>query len=1030
MTDKLYGKPDTKKSFFSIAEDVLEYWKDLGIKEKIFQPEQGRKKDFVFLEGPPTANGRPHVGHAMTRTVKDTVLRFKYMDGYNVLRRTGGWDCHGLPVELEAEKHFGFKTKKEIEDFGIDRFNQYCRESIFRYIDEWKNVDDLLGFWVDHDNAYITLKNDYIESEWWALKEMYSKGLLVKDYKIVPYCPRCETSLSSHEVSQGYDEVKDPSLYVKFREKGHEKRYFLAWTTTPWTLPSNEFLSVNPDIEYSLIKQGEEEYYLATEIVPKLFGDDFETLATFSGKELSGKEYEQLIPFLGKPEGSMRVVTGSHVVVTEGTGVVHTSPAFGADDFDVGKREGVELLNPVNLSGRFQDDRLPWNGDFVKDADIDIIKYLKSNNMVYRSTKVEHTYPFCYRCGSPLLYYPLEAWFITVSGIRDKLMDNNQKINWYPDHLKDGRFGNFLSEAKDWALSRNRYWGTPLPVWKCQNDHFFVAGSRQDLKDHGGIMPEDLHRPFVDDVKLKCDTCQGEMVREPYVIDTWFDSGSATYAAMHYPFEDRFSPGRNFPIDFITEAIDQTRGWYYTMHVISSLLFDSNAYKNALTINFILDEQGRKMSKSKGNSVFALDFVQEVGPDPMRLFFLTGAPWKVKSIDKKLISEVTSKTLGTLMNVYSFFASNAELDGYRYTGLERSDNLLDRWMISVVNSTVKSVREKMENYQLHLALKEIQELINRLSNFYLRLSRRRFWSEGMDDEKKRAYSTLYFAIDTTLRMLAPIAPFTTEYIHRLLTGGKESIHFREFPVFDEKFVEPELEDSFRVAESVIESVRRVRQLTGIKGRQPVTEVLVSGASELRKEIVELVKPEINAREMRFVNSVDRPMKRQVSLIVKEAAPVLRKDLKKVQSYLEGANQEQLLAEVDNSGAIDADGVTISRELLTVEESPLGDYGYTSDSGTGIEVFVNRKIDHDLLLEGTARELIRRIQVMRKDMDLDYDRKISTTVSGNPEIIESLKKFRTWIMDETLSTSIEEKDSAEAREWDINGEKVRISITPL
>ncbi len=568
MTKLTYRKPDTGKSFFDLAEDVLKKWKDMEIKERILRTERDGK-NFVFLEGPPTANGRPHVGHAMTRTVKDTVLRYRYMRGYNLQRRSAGWDCHGLPVELEAEKHFGFKTKKEIEDFGIDKFNEYCRESIFRYIDEWMRVDDLLGFWIDHDSAYITLRNDYIESEWWALKTMFDRGLLIKDYKIVPYCPRCETSLSSHEVSQGYDEVRDPSVYVKFREKGSDSTYFLAWTTTPWTLPANEFLSVNPDVEYSLIEHGGEYFYLASQMVERVFGEGYEFIKKFRGSELEGKEYDQLITFLDAPQNTMKVVSGSHVVVTEGTGVVHTSPAFGADDFDVGKRMGVEIINPVNLSGKFDDEKLPWNGLFVKDADVEILKYLKTNGMVYKSEKVEHTYPFCYRCGTPLLYYPLEAWFIQVSTIRDKLIANNEKINWFPDHLKEGRFGNFLAEAKDWALSRNRYWGTPLPVWKCISGHYFVAGSKKDLSDNGGEVPEDLHRPFIDNVTLKCRECGEQMTREPYVIDTWFDSGSSTYAAMHYPFEKEFSPGRNFPIDFITEAIDQTRGWYFTLHLIS-----------------------------------------------------------------------------------------------------------------------------------------------------------------------------------------------------------------------------------------------------------------------------------------------------------------------------------------------------------------------------------------------------------------------------------------------------------------------------
>ncbi len=1028
MSQVTYKKPDTRKSFFSLAEEVLSIWKEKELKDKVFRREIG-EKNFVFLEGPPTANGRPHVGHAMTRTIKDTVLRYRYMRGYDIRRRTAGWDCHGLPVELEAEKHFGFKTKKEIEDFGIDKFNQYCRESIFRYIDEWMSVDDLLGFWIDHDNAYITLRNDYIESEWWALKSMFENGLLIKDYKIVPYCPRCETSLSSHEVSQGYDEVKDPSVYVKFKEKGEENTYFLAWTTTPWTLPSNEFLSVNPDVEYSLVSVGDEKFYIASDMAGKLFKGKYEVLKKYKGQDLAGKEYEQLIPFLGKPKNTMRVVSGTHVVVTEGTGVVHTSPAFGADDFEVGKREGVEILNPVNVSGKFSDERLPWKGLFVKDADVEILKYLKSRGLVFKSEKVEHTYPFCYRCGTPLLYYPLEAWFIEVSTIRDKLISNNEKINWLPEHLKEGRFGNFLSEAKDWALSRNRYWGTPLPVWKCENDHFIAIGGKQDIIDNGGKVPEDFHRPFIDEVVLKCKKCGQEMNREQYVIDTWFDSGSSPYAALHFPFEREFSPEVYFPIDFITEAIDQTRGWFYTMHVISSLLFDTNAYRNALTIDFVLDEQGRKMSKSKGNSVYALDFVKEIGPDPMRLFFLTGAPWKAKSIDKKLITETSSKTLGTLMNVYSFFASNASLDGYKFDRLEPSGNLLDRWITSEVNSTIRDVTNKMDSYQLHSALRSIQELIDKISNFYLRLSRRRFWSEGMDDEKRRAYSTLYYALDATLKMLAPIAPFTTDYVYLMLTNDRNSVHEEDFPAYDERFMDPVLENEFLKASSIIESVRRIRQLRNVKGRQPVTEILVGGTGSLEAEMVELLKSETNCREMKFISADERPIVRTVELVVSEAAPVLRSNLKKVQDYLDEAEAASLIKELKETGKITVDGIEVDSAIVQIVEKESAPYGFTADSKTDIEVFVNCEINEDLMLEGSARELIRRIQVMRKDLNLEYDQKIKTTISGGKIISNTVRKFGRNIQDETLSIEIEDEKSEKGKEWDINGEKVTIGIEP-
>lgn len=1029
MRTENYKPIEHTTSMLRISEEMLDIWKNNNTIGDIISDSSG-DKDFVFLEGPPTANGRPHVGHAMTRTIKDTVLRYKKMTGHRILRRTGGWDCHGLPVELEAEKYFGFKTKKEIEDYGIGKFNQYCRESVFKYIDEWKKVDNMLGFWVDQDDAYVTLRDDYIESEWWALKSLFERDMLVKDYKIIPYCPRCETSLSSHEVSQGYEEVKDPSVYVKFRETGFDKRYFIAWTTTPWTLPSNEFLAVNPSIEYSLVEKDGEEYYIASDVVQRVLKENYKIIERFLGQELVGKKYEQLLPFLKKPHGTMKVVAGDHVTVEDGSGIVHTSPAFGADDFDIGKEEGVEILNPVNQSGKFSDKALPWYGLFVKDADVEIIKFLKENKMLLKSEKITHTYPFCYRCGTPLLYYPLEAWFIRVSAIRKKLIENNAKINWIPEYLKEGRFGNFLSEAKDWSLSRNRFWGTPLPVWACPNGHYKAIGGREDIKKLGGKVPEDLHRPYIDDVTFKCPECGKTMKREPYVIDTWFDSGSATYAAKHYPFETGFSPDRNFPIDFISEAIDQTRGWFYTLHAISSLLFDTNAYKNAVVIGFVLDEQGRKMSKSKGNSVFALDFVNDFGPDPARLFFLNGAPWKDRAIDKKLISEITRKTLGTLINIYTFFSSNANIDGYEYEGALPSKNLLDRWLISRVNSTIKDVRSYMDNYEMHLALKEIQELIEDFSNFYLRLSRRRFWSEEVDENKKTAYSTLYFSLLSTLKMLAPMTPFFSDYLYLNLTGSKGSIHKESYPEADESAIDLSLEKHFSVALSVIESVRRIRQESNIKGRQPVTEILVSFEGELPEEIIEIIRPEVNCRELKFITESERPLKHEVKLVLSKAAPVLKSQVKAAMDNLSKTDPEALIKELKKMGKFRVEGFELGPEFFDVISLPEKSYGYNLDEKSGVEVFLNREIDEELAKEGLSRDIIRRIQVMRKEMSLEYYQRIRTAIEGDKKLIDSVASFKKWIMDETLSDELVEEHAEDSKEWDIDGEKIRISIKPL
>ena len=1025
MPDRVYEQIDVNRSLKAIGDEMLTYWKSAGIIEKALNSTLG-EKPFSFLEGPPTANGRPHVGHAMTRTVKDTFLRYRYMTGHRISGRTGGWDCHGLPVEIEAEKHFGFRVKKQIEEFGIDKFNQYCRESVFSYIDEWIETDEHLGYWVDQENAYVTMRSEFIESEWWALKKMFHDGMLVRDFKIVPYCPRCETSLSSHELAQGYDDAKDPSVYVKFKETGYDNRYFLAWTTTPWTLPANQFLAVNGKVNYALVKSSKDEFYVAEPFVHTLFGKDAKILSVVKGTELVGKTYEQLIPLISAPKGSLVVVSGDHVAVDEGTGIVHTSPAFGADDFDIAKRLGIEIINPINQSGKFEDERLPWNGKFFKDADTEILIWLKTRDKVFRSEKITHTYPFCYRCDTPLIYYPLQAWFIRVSTIRDRLLQNNDKINWLPDFLREGRFGNFLTEAKDWALSRNRYWGTPLPVWTCPDGHMVAIGSLQELRDLGAAVPEDLHRPYVDAIKFPCPTCGREMIREPYVIDTWFDSGSATYAARNYPITEKKV---SMPISFITEAIDQTRGWFYTMHVIGSILFNTNAYENVLSIDFILDEQGRKMSKSRGNSVFAIDFVNEFGPDPARLFFWTGIPWRSKAIDRKLIAEIARKVFGTLSNVYSFFSSNANLDSYRFDGLMKPTNLLDRWIVSRTNSTVRDARKYMDSYNAHLALKSLEELIDDLSNFYLRLSRRRFWSDNLDEEKERAYSTLFYALNTTVLMLAPLAPFFSEYLYRKLKPVLESVHLQKFPEVLENFIEPSLEDEVRISESILELARKIRQENSIKGRQPVTEIVVSSTGNLRRELLDVISPELNAREVRFVARKGRPVVRKLRLKIKEAAPVLRGNLERVKRILEGDSGE-LLEKFENDGKIQIMNHVVTADFVEVTESPLEGYAMEYDPKLGIWLFINLKLDQDLVREGMSREIIRRVQVMRKELDLQYDETISLAVFGNDDLRTVVEKYSESIRKETLAVSLEFSTDDEARKWDIDGESVFIRIVPI
>ncbi len=1023
MNQKLYENVDVNRSIVDIDKEVLNYWEKKNILNDILKTKRGNK-NFTFLEGPPTANGRPHVGHLMTRTVKDTVMRYKYMMGYDILRRTGGWDCHGLPVEIEAEKHFGFNSKKDIENFGIEKFNEYCKDSVFKYIDEWNEIDNLIGYWIDEENSYVTLRNDYMESEWYALKTLFDENMLVKDYKIVPYCPRCGTSLSSHEVAQGYKNIDDPSVYVKFMVKGHKNRYFIAWTTTPWTLQSNEFLAVNPDLEYALIESEGNEYYLLSSIVDKLF-DKYKILSEFKGEALSGMEYEQLMPFLQAPKNTMKVVTGNFVTADDGTGIVHAAPAFGADDFEIGKKFGVPILNPVSLDGKFNNE-VPWKDKFVIDANSEIIGYLKENKLLFKSQKVKHTYPFCYRCGTRLLYYPLDAWFIKVSNIRKSLEENNEKINWYPDYLKEGRFGNFLSEAKDWALSRDRYWGTPLPVWKCNNKHYLAIGGRDDIKKYGGSVPEDLHRPFIDNVKLKCPQCNEEMAREPYVIDTWFDSGSATYAAMHYPFNKNYNV-KNIPVDFISEAIDQTRGWFYTLHVISSLLLKRNGYKNVMSISFILDEHGQKMSKSKGNFVTAKDFINEYGADAARLFFFSGAPWNSKSIDKKLINDTTRKVFSTLSNIYSFFVSNANLDNFIFDKLEKPENLLDKWLLSRLNSAVADVRNNMDDYNIHIALRSIMDLINDFSNYYLRLSRKRFWEGNLDSEKKRAYETLYYTLFNIIKLMAPLAPFFSDYLYLKLSGSEKTVHMENYPEADRYYINKDLENEFNYAISIMELSRRLRQESNIKGRQTVKEILIYSDMNLSNEILNIISPELNSEEIRFIKEDEKPVKYIIKPVFSKVAPVLKA---KTNAFVEYLNKNNTYDELLKTGKIKFDSNEFGRDVLEITEIPHENYAYTSDSKSGIGVFINKDIDENLKLIGYARETIRRIQVMRKDLNLGYSDSINTYIDSNGELLVAVKKFSSMIMKETLTDKIITGNTKDFRYWDIEDKKIGIKIEKI
>ncbi len=980
-----YFRSETQKAnFVQLEEEILNGWN----KEKTFERSVARRdgcEKFVFIEGPPTANGLPHPGHILTRVVKDLVLRYKTMCGFYVERKAG-WDTHGLPVEIEVEKELGTNSKHEIEEYGIEKFNQKCKDSVFRYEKEWVNATKRVGFWIDMDSPYITFDNGYIESVWWSLKEIWSRGLLYKGYKVVPYCPRCETTLSSHEVAQGYEDVEDPSIYVKFRLK-QEQIFMLAWTTTPWTLFGNIALAVHPEHTYVKVKVKEEILILAEARLDALDGE-YEIIGRLKGKDLEGKEYEQLfeVPVEGE---SHRVITAEFVTLEEGTGVVHIAPAFGEDDYEVCRDKGLGFSQPVDSKGQFTSE-IPFPslvGVFVKDADKRIIEMLEQRGLLYKESTYLHSYPFCWRCGSPLLYYARESWFIGMKSLRDKLIANNEKINWYPEHLKYGRFGNFLENIEDWALSRERFWGTPLNIWICEEcGAECCVGSIEELKERAKGLPQesdfDLHRPYIDEVVFRCDECGGEMRRVEDVIDCWYDSGAAPFAQWHYPFENEEFK-RNFPANFITEAIDQTRGWFYSLLAVSTAIFDEPPYLNVLSLGHILDEKGVKMSKSKGNVVDITSILNTTGADALRWYFFTACPpWEDIRFSELAIVERQKKFLNTLWNSYFFFVTYAIIDKFnpaeKAIAIEKR-SAMDRWIMSRLNTLIKEVIGSLERFEIHLAARRVEDfVVNDLSNWYIRRSRRRFWVVEENFDKDCAYLTLYEVLVALCKLLAPFVPFVTEHIYQnivrtVLEEEQESVHLCDYPSPDESLIDAELEDSMDLVTKLVEAGRRARSDAGIKIRQPLKEVVVvcsKEKSEKASSLVGILKDELNVREVKFEEKSE---------------------------FVAGERYKQVGIDEDTA------------------------------------LFLDISLDKSLIEEGLVRDLVRRIQGMRKDLDLDYTAKIEIMYEGDEEVKEAINRFSDYISEETLAVDIKEgKASGSAKEihekrWKIGKKEVYLAI---
>ncbi|MBX4270305.1 isoleucine--tRNA ligase [Clostridium estertheticum] len=1033
----MYKKIDPSKNFMDIENDVLKFWKEKDIIQKNFDLNK-EGETFTFYDGPPTANGKPHIGHVLTRVMKDLIPRYKVMKGYNVPRKAG-WDTHGLPVELEIEKKLGINGKPGIEAYGVEKFVEECKASVFSYVNMWKEMSERVGYWVDMDNPYVTYHNDYIESVWWALKQMWDKDLLYKGHKVMPYCPRCGTSLSSHEVAQGYKDVKEMSAYVKFKVKNEDK-YILVWTTTPWTLPSNVALAVNKKYDYVEVDQEGETLILSRDLLSKLEGE-YEVVREFKGEALLGLEYEQMFDFYTPKEKAFYVVHGDFVTLSDGTGIVHIAPAYGEDDNLLGKKYDLPLINLVDVEGKFVDCVTPWKGIFVKDADAKILEYLKENNVLYKAEKFEHSYPHCWRCDTPLLYYPRESWFVRMSSMRDKLIENNNKVNWMPDNVRTGRMGKFLEGVIDWSISRTRYWGTPLPIWECECGHRELIGSIAELNEKGIDVPDgiELHKPYIDNVHLKCPKCGKTMTRVEEVIDCWFDSGSMPFAQHHYPFENKEVFEANFPAQFISEAVDQTRGWFYTLLAISTTVFDTNPFENCIVLGHVLDKNGLKMSKHKGNVLSPFTILENQGADALRWYFYTAsAPWLPSRFYEGAVIDAQRKFIGTLWNVYSFYVLYADIDNFDPTKYEsfESVNIMDKWMMSKLNSLVKDIDQHLTNYRITQGALELEDFIEELSNWYVRRNRSRYWVESLTEDKIGAYMTLYRVITTFAKISAPFIPFVTEELYQNLVvafdkKAPESIHLCAWPEYREDQVDKALEEEMDVAYRTVKLGRSARNAANIKNRQPLSKMLVSSKS-LPEYYGQIVKEELNIKEVELGADISKYVKFEI----KPNLPVLGKPYGRLIPGIKkaiGAMNQMELAQTINKGnvvTINVNGteIELDSEKLLVTMQGLEGYAFAGEGEMGVVLITH--ITDELKEEGNVREILSKIQNMRKESGFEVADKITIYVSGNEMLQNVIAKFEDQIKKDTLSVEIVYNSDREYKTVKINGEDLQLDLVKL
>ena len=1049
----MYNKVSTNMNFVEREKEIEKFWRDNDIFKKSMENRK-EGETYTFYDGPPTANGKPHIGHVLTRVIKDMIPRYQTMKGKMVPRKAG-WDTHGLPVELEVEKLLGLDGKEQIEEYGLDPFIKKCKESVWKYKGMWEDFSETVGFWADMDNPYVTYDDNFIESEWWALKQIWDKKLLYKGFKIVPYCPRCGTPLSSHEVAQGYKDVKERSAIARFKVKD-EDAYILAWTTTPWTLPSNVALCVNPNETYVKVKAGDGyTYYMAEALLDSVLGklaDEengvkaYEILETYKGSDLENKEYEPLFDFakdiIAKQHKKAYYVTcDTYVTMGDGTGVVHIAPAFGEDDAQVGRKYDLPFVQLVNGKGEMTEET-PYAGVFCKKADPMVLKDLEEKGLLFDAPKFEHSYPHCWRCDTPLIYYARESWFIKMTAVKDDLVRNNNTVNWIPESIGKGRFGDWLENIQDWGISRNRYWGTPLNVWECECGHQECIGSRAELAEKSGnpdAAQVELHRPYIDAVTIKCPDCGKEMHRVPEVIDCWFDSGATPFAQHHYPFENKEVFEQQFPAKFISEAVDQTRGWFYSLMAESTLLFNKAPYENVIVLGHVQDENGQKMSKSKGNAVDPFEALEQYGADAIRwYFYINSAPWLPNRFHGKAVQEGQRKFMSTLWNTYAFYVLYAEIDQFdatKYTLDYEKLPVMDKWLLSKLNTLVKTVDENLGNYRIPEAARALDSFVDEMSNWYVRRSRDRFWAKGMEQDKINAYMTLYTALVTVAKTAAPMIPFMTEDIYQNLVRNldptaPESIHLCDFPVANEQHIDKELEDNMEAVLKIVVIGRACRNTANIKTKQPIGKMYVKADFALSEYFVEIIEDELNVKSVEFTEDVSAFTSYTFKPQLRTVGPKYGKYLKQIQQTLASLDGNQAMAKLKAEGALKLDN--ISDEVVLCEEDLLISMaqkeGYVSDSEGGVTVVLDTNLTPELIEEGMVREIISKLQTMRKEADFEVTDRIHVTYSGSDKVGEIFEKYGENIKTVVLADTVTEgMTDGYQKEWKINGETVLLGV---